>query len=85
MSLSDEFLQLLPLEIEKQHGDLSALRKILIRFRDNGMDKETMLENMEELRGRSASGETEDILLELMDFITGWCAPGQNIFDKPIE
>ena len=85
MSLSDEFLQLLSLEIEKQHGDLSALRKFLIRFRDNGMDKETMLENMEELRGRSASGETEDILLELMDFIIGWCNPGQSIFDESFE
>lgn len=80
MSLSDEFLQLLSLEIEKQHGDLFALRKFLIRFRDNGMDKATMLENMEKLRGRSASGETEDILLELMDFITGWCDSGQKIF-----
>lgn len=85
MSLSDEFLQLLSLEIEKQHGDLSALRKFLIRFRDNGMDKETMLENMEELRGSSASGETENILLELMDFITGWCKPGQSIFDESFE
>ena len=85
MSLNDEFMRLLPSEIEKQHGDLFALRKFLIRFRDNGMDKETMLENMEELRGRSASGETEDILLELMDFITGWCNPGQSIFDKLFE
>lgn len=80
MSLNKEFLQLLPVEIEKHRGDLLILREFLIRFKNNGMDKESMLKNLEELRSRSDSEETEDILLDLMDFITGWCNPGLNIF-----
>lgn len=79
MSLNKEFIQLLPLEIEKHSDDLMILREFLIRFKDNGMNKESMLKNMEELRSRSGSEETEDVLLELMDFITGWCNPNLDI------
>ena len=80
MSLNEEFMQSLPLEIEKHHDDLLHLRELLIRFRDNGMDQESMLKNMEELRNRNYPEETEDILLELMDFIVEWCNPGLCIF-----
>ena len=79
MSLNKEFIQLLPLEIEKHSDDLMILREFLIRFKDNGMNKESLLKNMEELRSRSGSEETEDVLLELMDFITGWCNPNLDI------
>lgn len=81
MSLNKEFIQLLPLEIEKHSGDLEILREFLIRFKDDGMDKESMLRNMEVLRSRCDSEEKENIMLELMDFITGWCNPSSNIFN----
>lgn len=71
----------MPLEIEKHSGDLGILRESLIRFKDDGMDKESMLENMDELRNRCDSEETENIMLELMDFITGWCNPSSDIFN----
>lgn len=79
MSLNKEFTQLLPVEIKNHHNDLLILRECLIRFKNKGMDKDSMLENLEELRSRSDS-ETEDILLELMDFVTGYCNPNLAIF-----
>lgn len=42
------------------------------------MDKDSMLENLEELR--RSNSETEDILLELMDFVAGYCSPNLVIF-----
>ena len=38
-----------------------------------------MLENLEELREESTSA-TEDILLDLMDFVVGFCNPRLSIF-----
>lgn len=43
------------------------------------MGKNSMLENLEKLREISDS-ETEDILLELMDFVVGYCNPNLSIF-----
>jgi len=36
--------------------------------------RETIIIKMEELR-KSVSDEQEDILLEVMDFLVGWCSP----------
>jgi hypothetical protein len=40
----------------------------------DGEKRETILANMEELR-KSVSDEQEDILLEVMDCLVGWCSP----------
>ncbi|MDE5779518.1 MAG: hypothetical protein K2I10_13620 [Lachnospiraceae bacterium] len=75
-----EFIQLLSVEIKNHHNDLLSLREFLIRSKNNGMDKDSMYENLEKLRGRSDS-ETEDILLDLMDFVVGYCNPTLSIFN----
>ena len=49
----------------KHPNDLTAIRECLVNFKNNGMDKESMLESLEQLRSGSSS-EEEDILLELM-------------------
>lgn len=79
MSLSQEFVELLSVEIKNHHDDLRILYECLIRFKNKGMDKNIMLENLEKLRSRS-DPETEDILLELMDFVVGYCNPSLSIF-----
>ena len=41
-------------------------------------DRATVLDELEELRAalRAASRDAEeDVVLEVMDFVTGWCAP----------
>lgn len=65
--LNNEFCQVLLLEIKRHQNDLESLRECLIRFKNKGIDKDSMLECLENVRSRSDS-ETEDILLELMVF-----------------
>jgi len=79
MSLNKDFIQLLPVEINNHHDNLLIIRECLIKFKNDGMDKDSMLENLEKLRSESDS-ETEDILLELMDFVVGYCNPNLSIF-----
>ena len=68
-----KFLQLLPIEIEKHPNDLLALHKFLICFKNHGMDKDSMLKNLEKLKNL-CDFKAKDVLLDLMDFVVGWCS-----------
>jgi len=72
-------LQLLQEEIIKKQNDIYALREYLVKFKDNGMDKDTMLEILEKLKIIKSPG-TEDTILELVDFVTGVCNPALALF-----
>ena len=79
MSLNEDFKQSLTIEIKRHNNNLLFLRECLIKFKSAGMDKDGMTKNLEELRN-NCDAETEDILLEMMDFVTGYCSPGLSIF-----
>lgn len=79
VSLNEEFQQLLLSEIKNNHNNLLVLRECLLKFNNLGMDKDSMVRNLEELRNDSDT-ETEDILLELMDFVVGWCKHELSVF-----
>ena len=80
MSKNKEFSELLITGI-KANRDVLSLRQILIKLRDNGMSKFEMLDCLGKLR--TVSGEkTEDVLLELMDFVSGYCNPDLRIFEE---
>ena len=79
MILSDEFRQILISRLKDKNNDLLTLRELLADFKKRGLDKESMLRSLEELRA-GCDEQDEDILLELMDFVTGFCNPQQRIF-----
>lgn len=79
MSLNEEFMQRLLVEIKNHHHNLLILRECLVEFKNTGMDKDSMIKSLEELRNGN-DPETEDILLELMDFVVGYCNPNLAIF-----
>lgn len=79
MSINEEFKQSLILQMENENNDLLQLREFLVNYKNCGMDKESMYRNLEEMRSDS-NKETEDVLLELMDFVEGFCNPALRIF-----
>ena len=68
-----KFLQLLPMEIEKHPNDLPALHKFLIYFKNHGMDKDSMLKNLEKIKNQ-CDFKAKDVLIDLMNFVIGWCS-----------
>jgi hypothetical protein len=56
-------------------GDVCTFVKGLRR---DGQTKEAILARLEALLG-SVSDEQEDVLLEVMDFLVGWCSPHMRI------
>jgi len=80
MSLREELFNLLLVELHSSNnGNFSKLYKILLRFRDNGMTKEDMYECLEGLR-EACDSVTEDMVLDLMDLVVGFCNPRLDLF-----
>ena len=77
MTLNEEFMKVLSAEIEEKN--LLVLHKYLMEFKNAGMDKNSMIKSLKGLRNIS-NLETEDVLLELMDFVVGYCNPNLSIF-----
>ena len=76
-TINDKIVQIL--NNRKTHEEvMSALRAFVEKLRKEGETKEAILARMQELRS-SVSDEQEDILLEIMDFLVGWCSPHAKI------
>ncbi len=78
MTLNEAFADVLCAAI-KEGTDVLFLRECLLKFKIAGMDRSSMVLNLETLR-KSSDPQTEDILLELMDFVTGYCSPERSVF-----
>ncbi|MBE6753849.1 MAG: hypothetical protein E7559_05815 [Ruminococcaceae bacterium] len=66
-------------QLESGNSDLLALRECLVDFKNRGMDKECMYSTLAEMRAE-CDEKTEDIILELMDFVTGFCRAELRIY-----
>jgi hypothetical protein len=71
--LRDKLIQILK-DSGTREETICALRNLLSRALKDGEKREAILTEMEDLR-KSVSDEREDILLEVMDFLVGWCSP----------
>ncbi len=77
--IDEDFRQSLLSKMSINQGDILLLRELLIEYKEAGMDKNSMMNNLIELRS-SCNSDMEDIFLDLMDFVTGFCSPSLKIF-----
>jgi hypothetical protein len=76
LSEDDEIVRILN---GKGHDEaLRAVSAFVRGLRREGQAKDVILTRLEALR-RSVSDEQEDVLLEVMDFLVGWCSPHARI------
>lgn len=60
--------------------DLAVLRQELVEFAAQGGASHDAESVLRELRGLVESSEDEDVILELLDIASGWCAPRMRIW-----
>lgn len=75
MLIKEEFIDILSSEIVFC-SNLMKLRELLVSFKVRGVSKNEMLLYLNELRLVS----NEDVVLELMDFVEGYCNPQLSIY-----
>jgi hypothetical protein len=77
MSETDEIVRIL--NSSKDHCEaVQAVSAFVRSLRREGQAKEAILARLKALRS-SVSEEQEDVLLDVMDFLVGWCSPNLRI------
>jgi hypothetical protein len=60
----------------------SSLRAAVLDARANGIEKSSILADLEDLRRElreTRHEDSDDVVLEVMDYVTGWCAPHMRV------
>jgi hypothetical protein len=61
---------------------LEGLRRAVARELEAGVPRERLVAELEDLRAdlrRSSREDDEDVVLEVMDFLTGWSSPHMRL------
>lgn len=61
---------------------LLAIRAALSRFLERGASREAMLAELQDFRHEVRKGsrpQDEDVVLDAMDFVEGWCSPHMRV------
>ncbi|MBR7635247.1 hypothetical protein [Janthinobacterium lividum] len=60
---------------------LLTLRAILLRYKASGVTAAQVAALLQELRSATQDGPLEDVILDALDMVTGWCTPQLRVWD----
>ncbi|WP_080435599.1 hypothetical protein [Burkholderia ubonensis] len=60
-------------------ANLDLLRAILVKYREKGFGQNSVNELLGQVRG-DVTEDIEDRILELMDIVSGFCAPNMRVW-----
>ncbi|MDQ4625423.1 MULTISPECIES: hypothetical protein [Janthinobacterium] len=60
---------------------LLTLRAILLRYKASGVTAAQVAALLQELRSATQEGPLEDVILDALDMVTGWCTPQLRVWD----
>jgi hypothetical protein len=63
-------------------GGFESLRGLVQRFLDEGSPPDLVLEDLSQIRAL-VSETNEELVLDVMDLIAGWCAPQFKLSPRP--
>ena len=66
----------------KKQASLQMLREIVCQYKQNGGTQYTAYVTLEKIRAEQMEEPDEDRILELMDFVAGFCSQDQKIWDE---
>ena len=76
MNLEDQIKRALQKQVS-----LQMLREIVCQYKQSGGTQQAAYETLEKIQREQMEEPDEDRILELMDFVTGFCAQDQKIWD----
>ncbi|MDN2697879.1 hypothetical protein O0882_16290 [Janthinobacterium sp. SUN073] len=60
---------------------LLTLRAILLRYHASGVTAAQVAALLQDLRPATQDGPLEDVILDALDMVTGWCTPQLRVWD----
>ena len=79
MSLEDQIKRAL-----QKQASLQMLRELVCQYKQAGGTQQAAYETLEKIRRERMEESDEDRILELMDFVAGFCAQDQKIWDESL-
>lgn len=68
-------------KLQNSSNDVIELREVLVKYKEMGINQTEMLNSLSFLRDKLGE-EKEDIILDLLDFVTGFCNPTLKIYEE---
>ena len=65
-------------EALKSQDPVMALRQTVIGFRNQGVEKDALIQALEKFR-QELNEQDEDVVLDVLDFLVGWCSSQMRI------
>jgi hypothetical protein len=69
----------------KSNISLDEIVALLRRYKDQGLKQNEAYTFLEELRRAAPNEQTDDRILEVADFVAGFCSPQWRIWDTEIN
>ncbi|KHD08156.1 hypothetical protein PN36_27630 [Candidatus Thiomargarita nelsonii] len=66
-------------EALQKNSPIEKLEQIVKDLLGKGYSKESILAEFEDFRETTTDEDYEDVVLEVMDFLTGWCSPHKRL------
>jgi len=66
----------------QKRASLQTLREIVCQYKQHGGTQQAAYGTLEKIRREQMEEPDEDRILELMDFVAGFCAQDQRIWDE---
>lgn len=63
----------------QEHRSMEKLEQIVKDLLAQGHSKESILVEFESFRKKTTDEDYEDVVLDVMDFLTGWCSPHKRL------
>jgi hypothetical protein len=63
----------------QEHRSMEKLEQIVKDLLAQGYSKESILAEFESFRKKTMDEDYEDVVLDVMDFLTGWCSPHKRL------
>ena len=79
----EKWKSIFELKLKQDNIAYNELHGILVTMKDSGLDRGSALSVLTELRNSMKLSLTEtkdDLILELIDIVNGWCAPRNRIW-----
>ena len=67
----------------RSDGPLEEIVALLRCYRDQGVTRDEVYSFLDSLRATAPDEATDDRILEVADFVAGFCAPHMKIWDDP--
>lgn len=61
---------------------LLALRAILLRYKASGVTAAQVAGLLHDMRAATQDEALEDVILDALDMVTGWCGPELRVWDE---